>query len=174
MRGLVVGRFQPYHLGHHRVLTDQVRDLDHLTVAVGSSLKSHRPENPFTAGERLEMIQGSFRQADVDDVTVVPIPDMHRNAVWVAHVESQVPPFDVLLTNNELPKRLFSEAGYDVEPLPFHDRDTYEGTRIRELMREGGDWASLVPDPVADVIRDVDGPERLRDVAEGEGPGEQR
>lgn len=174
MRGLVVGRFQPYHRGHHNVLVDKARELDHLTVAVGSSLKSHTPRNPFTAGERYRMIRACFDADDVGGVAVLPIPDMHRNAVWVSHVESQVPPFDVLYTNNALPHRLFEEAGYEVEPLTFHDRDTYEGTRIRELMREGGDWASLVPEAAADVIREVDGPQRLRDVAEGEGPGETR
>lgn len=172
MRGLTVGRFQPYHRGHHRVLVEKARELDGLTVAIGSSLKSHSLENPFTAGERYRMIRGCFDDADLPGVDVLPIPDMHRNAVWVAHVESQVPPFDVLLTNNDLPRRLFGEAGYEVEPLELHDRERYEGTRIRRLMREGGDWGSLVPDPAADVIREVDGPRRLREVAEGEGPGE--
>lgn len=174
MRGLVVGRFQPYHSGHHNVLVERAGELEHLTVAVGSSLKSHTSRNPFTAGERYRMIQGSLEAADVGNVAVLPIPDMHRNAIWVAHVESQVPPFDVLFTNNDLPQRLFREAGYEVEPLPFHDREEHEGTRIRRLMREDGDWEALVPDPVADVVREVDGPQRLRDVAGGEGPGEHR
>lgn len=172
MRGLVVGRFQPYHSGHHRVLCERARDLDHLTVCIGSSLKSHSRRNPFTAGERYRMIRDSFAEAGLDDVDVLAIPDMHRNAVWVSHVESQVPPFDVLLSNNALPQRLFEEAGYEVEDLPFHERETYEGTRIRDRMIEGGDWEELVPEPVAEVVRDVDGVARLRDVVEGEGPGE--
>lgn len=172
MRGLTVGRFQPYHRGHHQVVTDQAGDLDALTVVIGSSLESHTPQDPFTAGERLRMIRRSLDADGVEDVTVLPVPDVDRNALWVSHVESQVPPFDVFLSNNGLPRRLFAEAGYEVRDLPFHQREKYEGTRIRRLMREGGDWEPLVPDPTADVIREVDGPERLRLVAGDDTAGE--
>ena len=150
---------------------------DQLVLGVGSANVSHTVANPFTAGERLEMIQGALKDALVTHVTVVPIPDVGRNALWVAHVASLVPRFRVAHTNNPLPARLFREAGYEVAPVPFFDRVKYEGTRIRQEIAKGDHWKTLVPAAVAKVIAEVDGPARVREllhpdgVVEGSDPG---
>ncbi len=169
-RGLVVGRFQPFHRGHLEVVQDVAQGFDALILGIGSSQESHTRENPFTAGERYLMIRRALRDAGVGNVEIIPIPDLHRNALWVRHVETLVPPFDVFFTNNGLPKRLFEEAGYQVRPLPFHERDRFSGTRIRRLLREGGDWEPLVPKAVARTIKQVDGPARLQDVETTDAP----
>ena len=55
-RGLIVGRFQPYHAGHHNSVKKILQEVDELVIVVGSSDNSHTVPNPFTAGERIEMI----------------------------------------------------------------------------------------------------------------------
>lgn len=169
-RGLFVGRFQPFHLGHLDVVRRLARAHDELILAIGSANVSHTALNPFTAGERLAMIHAAFREAGVGNAVVVPIPDVGRNAIWVSHVVSLVPRFSTVYSNNPLPTRLFREAGYRVAPAPFHERALYEGTRIRELMRKEDDaWRDLVPDAVARIIDEESLLERLRDL-EGEAP----
>lgn len=142
---------------------------DELVVGVGSANVSHTSANPFTAGERLAMLHGALREARLDNVLVALIPDVGRNAIWVAHVESLVPRFSTLYTNNPLPARLFREAGHEVAPAEFHERATFEGTRIRRLIAEGGAWEPLVPPSVARVIHECDGAARLRDLARLDG-----
>lgn len=172
-RALLVGRFQPFHLGHLEVARGILEAHDSLVVGIGSSEASHTAVNPFTAGERVEMIHDALAEADLPQHLLVPIPDIHRNALWVRHVESLVPRFDVLYSNNGLPRRLFAEAGYEVRGLPFHHRNRFSGTRIRHLMETDGDWEPLVPSSVARVVREVDGPQRLRDIHASDRPAEE-
>lgn len=170
-RGFYIGRFQPYHDGHHRVVTDVIaEEVDELVVAVGSADASHTRRNPFTAGERVMMLTQSF--VPLDTVTyVVPIEDLDRNSVWVSHVQSMCPHFDVAYSNNPLVVELFEEAGVEVRNAPMYDRDQLEGTRIRDRMIEGGDWESLVPDPVVSVIEEVGGIERIRRISDTDSNG---
>lgn len=162
MRGLYIGRFQPYHLGHQSVLREISREMDEIVIAIGSAQESHTPENPFTAGERIEMIYAALEQSDLRNrCYVIPVQDINRNSVWTSHLQSMVPRFDVVYSNNPLVVRLFSEAEVDVRSPPMYQRDLYSGTAIRRLMKEGGDWRSLVPGAVASLITRIGGVERL-------------
>jgi nicotinamide-nucleotide adenylyltransferase len=165
-RGLFIGRFQPFHHGHLEAVRSLAAQHDELIVGIGSANVSHTAANPFTAGERLEMILGALRDARVANAVLVPIPDVGRNAIWVSHVASLVPRFSVVHTNNPLAARLFTEAGHKVAPVPFHDRERYEGTRIREAIAANDPaWRERVPKAVADLVARLDGPARLRDLA---------
>ena len=162
-RGILIGRFQPFHEGHMRVVKGIVDDVDELVLGVGSADASHEPRNPFTAGERIMMIQNTLTAFETTTY-VVPLDDMDRNSVWVSHVESMSPWFDVAYSNNPLVIRLFREDGVDVRQTEMFDRDNLRGTEIRERMARDGDWEQLVPDAVVEVIREVDGIDRLRAV----------
>lgn len=160
MRGLYIGRFQPYHLGHQAVIHKIAEEVGEIIIVVGSAQASHTPENPFTAGERLSMIYGALEDLR-DRCYVIPLQDVDRNAVWVSHVLSMTPAFDLVYSNNPLVVELFTEAGIEVRKPPMYSREVYSGTVIRELMVDGSDWKSLVPEPVASVIAKIEGTERL-------------
>jgi nicotinamide-nucleotide adenylyltransferase len=170
-RGFYIGRFQPYHNGHHRVVEQIATEVDELVVGIGSAGDSHTARNPFTAGERIMMITKSL--VDFDLVTyAVPIEDLDRNAVWVSHVQSMSPNFDVAYSNNPLVIRLFNEAGIEVRQSPMFDREVLEGTEIRNRMETGGDWKELVPKPVADVVDEIDGIDRIQKVSDTDANGD--
>jgi len=170
-RGFYIGRFQPYHSGHHRVVEQIATEVDELVVGIGSAGNSHSVRNPFTAGERIMMITKSL--VDFDLVTyAVPIEDLDRNAVWVSHVQSMSPNFDVAYSNNPLVIRLFDEAGIEVRQSPMFERDVLEGTEIRRRMIEGGDWESLVPAAVAEVVEEIDGTDRIQQVSDSDSNGD--
>jgi len=168
MRGLYIGRFQPYHLGHQAVLRKIAQEVDEIVVGVGSAQESHTPENPFTAGERVTMIYGALKDLEAT-CYVIPLEDVARNAVWVSHVRAMTPSFEVVYSNNPLVVRLFTEAGVAVQRPPMYKREIYSGTRIREMMLSGANWGGLVPEPVATVIKEIDGVDRLRDVGKDDG-----
>jgi len=168
MRGFTIGRFQPFHAGHRRFVERIADQVDELVVAIGSADASHDFANPFTAGERLLMLTKALADIDVQTY-VVPLEDIDRNALWVAHVRSMCPPFDVAYSNNPLVVRLFEEAGVEVRSSPMYDRETLQGTELRRRMRAGKPWAESVPDPVVDVIREIDGVERIRQVSASDG-----
>lgn len=167
MRALFIGRFQPYHLGHHYVVKCilEERDVDDLVIGIGSAQESHTLENPFTAGERILMISRALDELNVKKkVYIIPLEDIYRNALWVSHVCSMVPPFQVVYTNNPLVYRLFKEAGFEVRKTKMYNRGDYQGTEIRRKMLEGEDWEKYVPKAVAEVIKEIDGVARIKEI----------
>ncbi|MGC9345618.1 MAG: nicotinamide-nucleotide adenylyltransferase [Candidatus Bathyarchaeales archaeon] len=169
-RGLFVGRFQPFHLGHLNAIKDVLKEVDELVIVIGSAQYSHRINNPFTSGERLVMIRRALEEAGIDyaRVWVVPVPDVHLHMMWVSAVEGYTPKFDVVYSNEPLTRRLLIEAGYEVKSIRFHKRKVYSSTEIRERMLNGESWEALVPKSVAKFIKEIDGVNRLRDLAKSD------
>lgn len=161
---LLIGRFQPFHKGHLEVVRSIAKKCDSLIIGIGSAQYSHTYENPFTAGERHLMISRALKDEGLKEYFLVPIVDINRYAVWVSHVVSLVPPFEVVFTNNNLTRRLFSEARYEIHDSPMFNREIYSGTEIRRRMSMGEEWRDLVPPAVAKVIDDIDGVNRIRDL----------
>ena len=173
---LFIGRFQPFHLGHLFAIEYILRqNHDKIIIVIGSAQYSHTFENPFTAGERYEMIANTLFHSSAFQVThsniqtfqlstfyIIPIEDVHRYNIWVSHVESLTPHFDVVYTNNRLTEQLFKEKGYNVQNIPLIKRKYYQGKYIRNLIRNGKNWEKYVPDPVAKYIKKINGVERLK------------
>ncbi|MFI5418298.1 MAG: nicotinamide-nucleotide adenylyltransferase [Candidatus Lutacidiplasmatales archaeon] len=163
-RGLLVGRFQPFHLGHLEVVRHlrSQRPTEALLLGIGSAQASFTSENPFTAGERFEMIERALAQAKISGCTPVPLLDVDRHAVWVAHLEGLLPTFQRVYTNNPLTRELFERDGYAVESPPWFERERYEGSKIRALARSGGDVRPLLPPAVFAYLEEIHGVERMQ------------
>lgn len=162
-RGCLIGRFQPFHTGHLRLVEHIAEEVDEVVIGIGSADASHTARNPFTAGERLMMVRKTLEDHKITDY-VVPIEDLDRNSVWVSHVQSMSPEFDVAYSNNPLVIRLFREAGIEVRQTQMFDRDDLKGSEIRQLMIEGGSWEQYIPDPAVAVIDEIDGVGRLQQI----------
>lgn len=171
-RGFYIGRFQPYHDGHHRMVEHIAKEVDELVLGIGSADDSHTRHDPFTAGERIMMITKSLADSDLV-IYPVPIEDLNRNAVWVSHVRSMSPTFDVAYSNNPLVVQLFSEAGMEVQQSPMFDREKLEGSEIRERMIVDEGWRELVPPAVVDIVAEIDGIERIQRVSDTDGAAAQ-
>ncbi len=162
--GLYVGRFQPFHLGHLEAVRYALKHVGYLYVVVGSAQKSHERDNPFTAAERITMIKEALDGNGVDPSKwmAIPIQDADSHSLWVASVESMVPRFDVVFTNDSLTYLLFDEEGMEVRAVPFLDRSRYTATNVRDRILERKDWESLVPPQVAKLVVRFGGVERVR------------
>lgn len=163
MRGLIIGRFQPLHKGHLAAIREALAACDDLVVVIGSAEDSHTSENPFTAGERYQMLISSLDEDERSRIHIIPVRDVNRYAAWVSHVESYVPPFDVIFSNNDLTRSLFSGAGYRARRTKAYNAKLYSGTEIRRRIAAGENWKDLVPAPVASIVEGLDGRQRLLD-----------
>jgi nicotinamide-nucleotide adenylyltransferase len=166
-RALFVGRFQPFHYGHLHAIEKILEESDELVLVVGSAQMSHEHDNPFTAGERIEMIRAALDAADIptERYIIIPISDAPAHRVWVSAVESQTPRFDLVYSNQPLTKRLLIEAGYEVRNIPLFQRGKYEASEIRRRILEEEDWNDLVPPEVHRIVQEIDGENRIRDLA---------
>jgi len=168
--GLLVGRFQPFHYGHLAAVEFALKRVDYLYVVVGSSQRSHERDNPFTASERISMIKSALDENGVDPSKwmAIPIPDADSHSVWVSSVESMVPKFDIVFTNDSLTHLLFKEERIVVRAVPYLDRKKYSATNVRDRILERKDWESLVPPQVAKLVRNFGGVERVRELIKGD------
>jgi nicotinamide-nucleotide adenylyltransferase len=162
--GLLVGRFQPFHLGHLEAVKYALKGVDYLYVVVGSAQRSHERDNPFTAAERITMIKSALDGNGVDPSKwmAIPIADADSHSLWVATIVSMVPKFDIVFTNDALTFLLFNEEGAQVKAVPYFDRSQYSATNVRSRILERKDWVSLVPPQVAKLVREFGGVERVR------------
>ena len=162
--GLLVGRFQPFHLGHLEAVRYALKRVAYLYVVVGSAQRSHERDNPFTAGERIAMIKSALDANGVDPSKwmAIPIADADSHSLWVSSVVSMVPKFDIVFTNDALTFLLFKEEGMEVRAVPYLDRSRYSATNVRDRILERKDWVSLVPPEVAKLVKRFGGVERVR------------
>jgi nicotinamide-nucleotide adenylyltransferase len=164
MRAMLLGRFQPFHNGHAKVVEWAFDRYESLVLIIGSPQDSYTYTNPFTGGERYLMIQTFLKDKGYTDWNIVPVPDIHRYGVYASHVADFAPPFDIVLTNKELIKLIFEEEGCTVESMPEFDRNLLSGTEVRQRMATGNDWQSLVPEVVAEIIHDIGGVQRVQEL----------
>lgn len=163
MRGLIVGRFQPLHKGHLAAIREALGKCDDLIVVIGSAEDSHTERNPFTAGERFQMLISSLTAKERSRTFIVPIRDLNRLSLWVNHIESHLPPFDVVFSNSDLTRSLFAKAGYEVRLTKAYKPGEYSATEIRRRIASGEKWEHLVPEPVARMLEAIDARQRLLD-----------
>lgn len=166
VRALYPGRFQPFHLGHLEAVRMILESASEVIIMIGSALQSHTLKNPFTAGERATMVKLALDEAKIDPAKyhIIPVTDLEIHGIWVSHVCSLVPKFEVVYSNEPLTRRLFIEAGFNVEVIPFYKRQICSATEIRKRMLRDKSWKTLLPKSVANYIKEIQGVQRLRDL----------
>ena len=154
-KGLILGRFQPFHLGHLALIKKIINDKLSPLICIGSAQKNRTKENPFTKNERKTMIQSALESLDCN-YEIYEIPDINNYDLYVSHLENLVPSFDIVYTGNSLVNRLFTEAGHKVVTPKMVNREVWEGSSIRLAILEGGSWEKNVPPSVAKIISNID------------------
>nr|WP_256734780.1 bifunctional nicotinamide-nucleotide adenylyltransferase/Nudix hydroxylase [Variovorax sp. dw_954] len=88
---VVIGRFQPVHFGHQRLIEEAARAADRVIVVVGSDRTPRSAKNPFTFDERERMVRACLRSADQMRVSVVGVGDSpYNDQLWIASIQSAV------------------------------------------------------------------------------------
>ena len=164
-RGLFIGRFQPFHLGHKASIDFALSRVDSLVIVVGSSQKSYEVRNPFTSGERILMIKESLNadmNLDEKRLFIIPIPDINIHSLWTAQISNSVPRFESVFTNDDFTSMLFREIGVKVIEPPLHRRHELSGTAIRKRILNDLEWLNLVSPQTAVVIEEIAGVQRIK------------
>ena len=167
VRGILIGRMQPVHNGHMQVISRILEEVDEIIIGIGSAQISHELKDPFTAGERVVMMSQALSDMDVDSSRyyIIPMQDINFNAVWVSHVKMLTPPFSIVYSGNPLVKQLFSEEGFEVRQPPLYDRLHLSGSEVRRRILNDENWKELVPDATVELLREINGVERLRNLS---------
>ena len=164
MNGLLIGRFQPFHLGHLEAFQFALSKVDKLWVGLGSSNKPAQKNNPFSAEERKEMILISIDDSMKEKISIYFIPDLENHIKWIEKIDTIVPNFDIVFSNDELTKHLYSTRSVQVTSIPFLKRDVLSGTKIRDLIISDQKWDNLVPEGTKNFLINISAKERLKNL----------
>ena len=164
MNGLLIGRFQPFHLGHLEALRFAFSKVDKLWVGLGSSNKSPEKNNPFSAEERKEMILSSIDDSMKEKISIYFIPDLDNHVKWIEKIDTIVPKFDIIFSNDELTNHLYSKRNIQVVSIPFLKRNELSGTNIRDLIIRDQNWNLLVPKGTENFLVNNNAKERLKNL----------
>ena len=162
--GLLIGRFQPLHLGHIESIKFAARQISTLVIVVGSAQISYELRNPFTAGERITMIRNTLLyidEIDLRNLLIIPVPDTNIHALWTHNVDLLVPAYDVIFTNDPFTIALFQERNKKIVQPPLFERPKFSGTKIRENMVKEENWKNLLHFETVKVIEEINGIKRL-------------
>lgn len=84
----LIGRFQPFHLGHKYLVELGLEEAENVIILVGSANSAPSIKNPWTYDMRADMIKRVFPDANV---IVEPINDTDGNDdLWISNVVSTV------------------------------------------------------------------------------------
>jgi len=170
MRALMMGRFQPFHLGHLDLVRQILKECDEVIIAITSSQFNYLEKDPFTAGERIEMIHNSINQSDVDltRCIILAIENQFNIAMWSAYLKSMLPHFDRVYSGNDYVEMLLADSDIKVVKPLFFNREQYNATKIRSMIIANDNWERLVPEAVADFIKKINGKNRLKIISKSD------
>lgn len=166
-KGLFVGRFQPFHLGHLATVKFALSRLEELIIIIGSAQTSHEIKNPFTAGERIQMIKDSLVEdssVDMKKILLIPVSDVNMHSLWTHQVDILVPKYNVVFTNDILTALLFKQREIEVVEPSLYRRKELSATEVRSRMAKDEDWKELVTIQTAKVVEDIHGIERIKTI----------
>ena len=164
MDGLLIGRFQPFHLGHLDAVLFGLARTENLFICIGSSNKSNERKNPFSAEERREMIVTSIEPSIADRIKIFDVPDVGDHEKWTFEIDKTVPKYDIVFTNDEFTRTLFEKREISVISVVLKDREKFSGTSIRNLITYDRNWRDLVPQGTRNVLDNINAKERLQNL----------
>jgi len=156
-RALFIGRFQPFHKGHHHAITTAAEEYT-MVLGIGSAATSHTPENPLTAGERREVITACCPDAEIRE-----IPDQHDGERWMDVVEERIE-FDLCISGNDYVRSLFAGRGHPVEHPAYFNVENCSGSIIRECILAGKSWQDRIPGCAVEPLDRIGFAERVKNI----------
>jgi nicotinamide-nucleotide adenylyltransferase len=170
-RGMIHGRFQPFHRGHLAyalAAADRCRQLFVGITNPDERSRSYEPaeperhlpqNNPFSYTERMLMVLATMEDCGLRErVNVVPFP-VDQPALWHAYVLPGTVHYLRVFTpwGDEKAGRL-RRAGHRVELIDADQERDVTGTQVRAALRAGDPaWEALVPGGTARTIRSLTG-----------------
>lgn len=167
MSAAMIGRFQPFHLGHLELVRQVLDENDEIVILMGSSQTNYTPKNPFTAGERVWMIRDTLIESKIDmsKVYLINANDDENNAKWFSNIRSVSPPFNVLYTGNNFIRTLLKKEPVIIKDPKLFNESLLKGSMIRKLILEDNvKWQDLVSESVRTIFREIGAVERIKNI----------
>lgn len=144
--GLVIGRFQPFHLGHQYLIEQALKHAEKLIIGIGSS-NIEDENNPYNVGQREEFVKEFLKQEKLEDrvLKLVYIPDVPDDEEWFKIAQKLTGDVDVVIGDNSWVNGIYTTHNIPVVQIGMHKRHLLEGKKIRHHMKKKKTWKARVP-----------------------------
>jgi bifunctional NMN adenylyltransferase/nudix hydrolase len=89
--GVILGRFQPVHDGHMQAFKIAASQVKTLNILIGSANVCRSIKNPWTYGERVNMIRTRLFQQGITNIDFYPLNDYpYNDHRWITEVRSLI------------------------------------------------------------------------------------
>lgn len=163
--GIVIGRFQPFHLAHQKLIQHSLSLAEKTIVILGSARSASDVKNPFTPAMREEIIRACFPQEE-NRLIFRSVRDYpYNDHVWTAEIQNIV---EEITDEKEMPKiaivgffkdrtsyylNLFPQWNFEEFYVSDKKLLSINATNIREKFFTGSDdWKEFVPAQVATTL----------------------
>lgn len=160
-KAVMIGRYQPPHLGHFHGFHRALETCEELIILVGSSHSSLDPKNPFSFKKRQEMIAAYTNEYLPGRVTAIfPLKDHLKDVHWSQSVRQAVNAVasdaDIVLCGYHKDSSSYYLNYFpDWEFLELPNYKEINATDIREnLFEVRGPIPGTVPDKVRIILED--------------------
>lgn len=145
-KGLVIGRFQPFHLGHKYLIEKALEVSEKIIIGIGSSNKNDE-KNPYPADVRVEFLKKFVKEEKLEKRVskIIKLYDNPDDDVWFENLIKKTGKFDVTVGNNPWNNGIIERHGIIAMTIGFYKRHRLEGIKIRKLIEEEKKWEDRVP-----------------------------
>lgn len=153
-KGIIIGRFQPFHFGHKHLIQKALEVCDTLVIGLGS-INKYDKDNPFSIEKRHAMLAQFLEKEEVKNriEKIIDIPDNPSDEKWFEYIMQQSRKIEVVIGNNEWVNEIFTSRKIPVITIDYLKRELYEGEKIRILMEEKKHWEDRVPYYIVETIQ---------------------
>ncbi|MBI2542041.1 nicotinamide-nucleotide adenylyltransferase [Candidatus Woesearchaeota archaeon] len=159
-RALFIGRFQPFHNAHLKVVKDILKNFDEITIAIGSSKEKNTAENPFSYIERKKMVEKALKSNKIKKYSIYPVPDLYNDRKWAGYIKKNLPEFDAVYSGNLWTLKCFRKNKLNAKKIRI--MQGISSTIIRNRIIKNKSWKKYVPKEIADYIGKIKGAERIK------------
>lgn len=143
-KAVFIGRFQPFHRGHHQVV-DEYREEYDLEIAIGSSEKEGTEENPLSFEERKKLIKSCYPDIEIKGIADEDSGE-EGNRIWLQKVKDKTGA-EIVISQNSLVKEIVrNDEELEIIEQDLYQEDIYSGTEVRRRVKSGEEWRYLLPD----------------------------
>ena len=161
-RALFIGRFQPFHNAHLIDIKKVLKEVEEVVIAIGSSQEKNTLENPFSYGERKNMITKTLKINKIKNYKIYPVPDVYNDKRWVEYMKNNLPSYDFVYSGNLWTLKCFKRFDSKVKKIKLIKG--ISSTIVRNNMIKNKNWQELVPKEISDYINKIKGVERIKKI----------
>lgn len=157
-KALVIGRFQPFHIGHITLIEYCKQNYDSVVVGIGKDKSGRTERNPLTVKERKRIINTMY-----SNLKFISIEEDFEGG-FVDNVKSRLPentnPTDyILVTKNQTTiESLKSDFIYDIPDIPISVR----ATQIRKNILKEEKWTKYITKAIYDELKSLNFEEKVK------------